>query len=35
MIGACGWPPAVFVVAGRVDDPDETEFARNFRPEDE
>lgn len=34
-IRADGDGPAVFVVAGTIDDPDETEFARNFWPEDE
>ncbi|HJU37497.1 MAG TPA: hypothetical protein VJ716_08795 [Gaiellaceae bacterium] len=34
-IRAEGGAPAVFVVAGTIDDPDETEFARGFWPEDE
>jgi len=34
-IRAEGHAPAVFVVAGTIDDPDETDFARDFWPEDE
>ena len=34
-IRAEGDTPAVFVVAGTIDDPDDTEFARDFWPEDE
>jgi hypothetical protein len=34
-IRADGGAPAVFVVAGTIDDPDETEFAHDFWPKDE
>lgn len=34
-IRADGGEPAVFVVAGTIDDPDETEFAHDFWPKDE
>jgi hypothetical protein len=33
-IRADGDAPAVFIVAGTIDDPEETEFARDFWPED-
>lgn|GEM_PF-4561530 len=35
VIRADGDVPAVLVVAGTIDDPDETEFARAFWPKDE
>jgi uncharacterized cupin superfamily protein len=34
-IRADGNAPAVFVVSGTIDDPDETEFAHGFWPDDE
>jgi hypothetical protein len=34
-IRAEGGAAAIFVVAGTIDDPDETEFERNFWPEDD